>query len=196
MIENLLDARRKFLKPGGRIVPNIFEIFIEPIELKDEYVTPFIWELKIADLKFNSLRPSELPMSGDKITAYQKRNIGTHMVKHCLCDPKPIIRFDLEVMAEDDIRKQVHYRNIAVRDGRIDGLYIYFKAIFDDEITIETAPTGPVTNWAMLLYRTEQLDVVRGEAVEYDLEIQSILNDSTWAFTWIRPHAKQRRESV
>lgn len=192
MIANLLDARRRLLKPGGRIVPGKFEIFIEPIQLKDEYVIPFIWEMQIKHIDFKSMLPSSGPMSGHKITRHQRRTIGPTMVERCLCDPKPIIRFDLEVMNEDDIPKRLHYNNIAVRDGRIDGLCIYFKAIFDDEIFIETAPTAPVTSWEILLYRMEQSTVVRGQAIEYELEIESILDDSTWAFTWLRPQAEAK----
>lgn len=187
MIGNLLDARRRLLKPGGRIIPGRFEIFVEPIELKDEHVIPFLWEMKVKDIDFRSTAPQSRPMSGRKITNHERRTISIAMVKHCLCEPKPIIRFDIETMNEDDIPKRVRYRNTAASDGRIDGLCIYFKASFDDEIAIETAPTAPMTSWAMLMYRMEQTRVGRGETVEYELEIESILDDRTWAFTWIRP---------
>jgi protein arginine N-methyltransferase 1 len=187
MIANLLDARRRLLKPGGRIIPARFEIFIEPIQLKDAHVVPFLWELKIENIDFRSTTPMIRPMSGNRITSHDRRTISVAMVEHCLCDPKPIMSFDLETMEEDEVPRRLRYRNTAVRDGRIDGLCIYFKAIFDDDLAIETAPTGPVTSWAMLMYRMEQTKVTQGEMVEYELEIESILNDCTWAFTWLRP---------
>jgi protein arginine N-methyltransferase 1 len=191
MIANLLDARRRLLKPGGRIIPNRFDIFIEPIQLKEEHVVEFLWEMNIASIDFRSTAPIIRPMSGSKITSHDRRIISVAMVEQCLCDPKPIMSFDLETMEEDDVPNRVRYDNIAARDGRIDGLCIYFKAIFDDDLAIETAPTGPVTSWAMLMYRMEQTPVAQGEAIAYELEMGSILNDGAWAFTWLRPQASR-----
>lgn len=196
MIANLLDARRRLLKPGGRIIPNRFDIFIEPIQLKDEYAVELLWEMNIADIDFRSTAPARRPMSGEQVTSHERRTISVAMVEQCLCDPQPILSFDLETMEESDIPNRLRYRNIAARDGRIDGLCIYFKASFADDLAIETAPTGPVTSWAMLMYRLERTYVARGEAVEYDLEMGSILNDCSWSFTWLRPQAGRSRSGL
>jgi protein arginine N-methyltransferase 1 len=196
MIANLLDARRRLLKPGGRIIPAKFEIFIEPIQLKEDHVIPFLWEMKIGNIDFRSTAPIARPMSGRRIAGHERRTISVAMVEHCLCEPKPVMSFDLETMEEGDIPRHVRYENVAARDGRIDGLCIYFKAIFDDDLAIETTPTGHVTNWAMLLYRMEQTWIARGETVAYELAIESILNDDAWAFTWFRSQAGRDRSGV
>jgi protein arginine N-methyltransferase 1 len=189
MIANLLDARRRLLKPGGRIIPAKFDIFIEPVQLKEDHVIPFLWEMKIGSVDFRSTAPIARPMSGRRVAGHERRTISVAMVEHCLCAPKPIMSFDLETMEEGDIPRFLRYENVAAREGRIDGLCIYFKATFDDDLAIETTPTGHVTSWAMLLYRMEQTWVTKGEAVAYDLAIESILKDDAWAFTWLRPQA-------
>ena len=43
---NLLDLKRRCLKHGGLIVPARFDVFVEPVSLKDEYHIPPIWELE------------------------------------------------------------------------------------------------------------------------------------------------------
>jgi len=45
MIENLLDLKARALKPGGKILPGRFRLFVEPVVLKEQYRVPFIWEI-------------------------------------------------------------------------------------------------------------------------------------------------------
>jgi protein arginine N-methyltransferase 1 len=196
MIENLLDARDRLLKAGGRIVPNRFEIYLEPIELKDAYRIPFLWEFTIKSVSFQSLRPTleSLPATGRRIIPGHSRVVAPHAVKRCLCIPKPIFRFDLEAMNEGDLSKRVCYRNTADQDGRIDGLCLYFKAFFDDEVSIENSPMGLANHWALRMFRIEATEVGRGDVVEYDLEIDSFIDDSTWALTWLQPKARTRSQ--
>jgi protein arginine N-methyltransferase 1 len=44
MVDNLLDLKRRCLKPGGTILPGRFDLYIEPIQLREECYIPFIWE--------------------------------------------------------------------------------------------------------------------------------------------------------
>jgi protein arginine N-methyltransferase 1 len=192
MVENLLDARKRLLKTGGRIVPNLFEIYLEPIQLNEAGRVPFLWELSVKSIHFASLRDASayLPATGKPILPYHRMVVYPCDLEQCLCDPIPIIRFDLETMNQDDIPTRIAYRNTAVRDGRIDGICIYFKAFFDQEVIIDSSLSGMTTNWGRYMYRIEATGVNAGEAVEYDLEIGSLINDGTWALSWLEPKAR------
>jgi protein arginine N-methyltransferase 1 len=194
MVANLIDARRRILKPGGRILPNKIEVFLEPVQLKAPYRIPFLWEFDIKSISFRSLRPEQqnLPARGNLITPYHCRQLPAVAFECFLCRPKPIMQFDLETLNEGDLPRLVHYENTAIRDGIVDGLWIYFKAAFDDEISIDTSPDGPSpsNSWVQMIYRIEMDRVKQGDVVKYDLEIDSILDDSCWALTW---HGSQNR---
>lgn len=192
MIENLLDARRRFLKPGGRIIPNKFDIFLEPVQLRDSHRVPFLWEFDIDSISYRSLRP--LPESGTAkavpITPYLRRFPHREAFEAYLCSPNPIMQFDLETVEASDFPGKVHYRNVAIRDGHVDGLWFYFNAGFDEQISLNTSPDGPPTHWPPTIYRLEQEKVRQGDILEYELDIRSLLDDSTWTLTWhgVRRH--------
>jgi protein arginine N-methyltransferase 1 len=185
MIENLIDARRRLLKPGGRILPNKFEIFLEPVQLKEEHRIPFIWEFDIKSISYRSLQPqpSDLPARGKSITPYHCRSLPRDAFEYFLCAPKPIMQFDLETINEGDLPTRIHYQNPAIRDGNVDGLWIYFKTFFDNEVSIDGSPETP-SHWAKKIYRIERDLVSRGDVIKYDLDIKSILDDNTWSLTW------------
>lgn len=187
MIENIIDLRDRVLRPGGKILPNRFDIFLEPLQLKDDAKVPFLWEMDIHGVAFRELRgkmPRLAPIEGS-ISPYHYRNITPPEVQCLLCEPKPILSFDLETMGRDDLPKRVVYQNTAERDGVVDGLCIYFRAIFDDAIVLETSPLGPRTSWTMRMYRVEGMPVRKGQRVSYELGIKHARNDDTWTLNWM-----------
>lgn len=192
MLENLLDARDRLLKPGGKILPNLFEIYLEPIELRESCRVPYLWELNLHSIRFASLRPGpeELPLRGRRIRPSQTLQPHPSALQSYLCDPIPILRFDLDTLKPADLPKRIHYANTTVRPGRIDGLYIYFKAFFQGEEFIGTDLGSPANHWLRRLYRSEQIPVKAGIRVEYDLEIGSFADDSTWAINWLKPELR------
>lgn len=189
MIENLLDARRRMLKPGGRILPNRFEIFLEPVELKAERRMPLLWEFKPHGIDYASLRPAEndLPAHGQLLDQRYRMAVTPDAFQRFVCRPQPLFCLDLETAEQATLARDFVYENEAVADGQIDGFYLYFRALFDDDIVIDTAPTQPPTNWSQVLYRVEQTQVRQGETVRYRLQIGSYLHDATWRMTLLKP---------
>jgi type I protein arginine methyltransferase len=55
MLGALLDAKKRFLKPGGRIIPHSLQLFMAPIELNDRRNLD-IWEKDRYGLDLSSLR--------------------------------------------------------------------------------------------------------------------------------------------
>lgn len=192
MLENLVDARRRLLKPGGKIVPNQFEIFLEPVELNQAYRIPFLWEFEIHSIRFQSLRPEpqELPANGRPILPQHTRRIYPGAIKCCLCSPRPILSFDLESLELADLPKRIDYENVAVRAGRIDGLCLYFKSRTQGCEFLENGPNRAATHWAMGFFRTEETLVDAGNAIAYDLAFGAFDQATTWAIQWLQPARK------
>lgn len=189
MIENLLDARRRMLKPGGRILPNQFEIFLEPVELKAERRVPLLWEYKLHGLDYTTLRPPErdVPGQGQLLNRRYGIPVTSDAFGRFVCAPRPLLTVDLETLEEAQLPHMLSYENTAAIDGQIDGVYLYFRAAFDDEIAIDTTPVKPQSHWAQTLFRIEQTPVRQGTAVRFQLEIGSYLHEATWRLTWLEP---------
>src|SRR6185295_4570188 len=47
MVANVTDLRDRVLKPGGLILPSVFEFYCEPIKVHDSRHVPFLWELEV-----------------------------------------------------------------------------------------------------------------------------------------------------
>ncbi len=189
MIENLLDARRRMLKPGGRILPNRFEIFLEPVELKAGRQMPLLWEFRLHGVDYGVLRPDEKerPGNGQPLNRRLSVPIRPDDFGRFVCSPHPLLTLDLETLEAAQLPRTLTYEGTATGDARIDGLYLYFRAGFDEEIAIDTAPTNPPTNWAQRLLRVEQKQARQGDAVRYELTIGSYLHEETWRLQWRTP---------
>lgn len=186
MIETLLDLRRRVLKPGGRILPNKFDIYIEPVQLKSHYRVPFLWEQNVHGIKFGFLRDSTAWNSRKSvpITDYECVEIHPEWVDGLLCEPSPILTIDLETISEKDIPRSISYDSIASRNGRVDGLCVYFRAYFDSDIYVESSPLRKKTSWLLSMFRIEALEVEKGQRIRYSLDIESIRDHKSWTLRW------------
>jgi type I protein arginine methyltransferase len=183
MIESVLDARDRLLKAGGRILPGRFELFIEPIQLNDADRVPFIWEQTIGAITFENLKPLKTQISADHF----QTTIKPHEVQHFLCPPKALLTFDLTTLRKEDIPATLHFRRAVTRGGRLDGFCLYFKAIFDDEISFTTAPVpaGSLhTHWSIPLYRVEATAQRPGDMLEFTLHMADLRNQKTWQWRY------------
>jgi protein arginine N-methyltransferase 1 len=182
MIENVTDLRDRVLKAGGRILPNRFEVFLEPVQIKEEYRVPFIWEFKIHGISFEALkgRAAKSSENGQSLKSEEWIFIRTFEIERLLCNPKSIMQFDLETMTNDYKPGRIVYRNRVLEDSRVDGLLLYFNAIFDDEFAIETSPMNSETSWLPALLRIEHQHLPQGTLVEYELDVDDVRDYRSW----------------
>jgi len=139
MLEALIDVRDRCLRPGGRILPAKFEFYLEPVQLVEGERIPLIHELRIHGVTFP--RPLILESS-----AYYFREIYPRDVDFLLCDPEPVFSFDLNTLTLDHIPKRFCVSKPIVRRGQVDGICMYFKATFDDDIAFSTGPDATKTH--------------------------------------------------
>ena len=62
----------------------------------------------------------------------------------------------------------------------MDGLYVYFKVIFDSEISIDTSPLSPSTNWPNYFFRSEGQFYPQDAELSYSLEMTEITDIQKW----------------
>lgn len=177
MMENLVDVRDRLLRPGGRIVPNLFELFIDPVQLDDEYWLPFVWERTIHGFDPGLLRNRK----DTEAPGYFLHRFRPNDFSHFLSASEPVLTVDVETVASPELPQRLSWRREVTRDGRLDGFGMWFIARFDDEIELSTSPEARNTHWGFTLLRVEAEEIRAGQTVEF--ELNGRLEDTdTW--TW------------
>lgn len=175
MVETILDVRDRCLRPGGRIIPAKFEFYLEPVQLPERERIPLIQEQRIHGLKFP---PPPIAPTSD----YYFREIYPEHVAFLLCDPVPVFTFDLAALTREQIPKRFLVSKPVMWNGQVDGICIYFKATFDDDISFSTGPGAIKTHWPMLLYRTPVRAYRAGEKFSMKVEAPDLSDHLGWSW--------------
>ena len=182
MVANILDLKKRLLKENGKILPGKFELFIEPVCLKREYKVPFIWENNIYGIDFQFLKNIG-KLGRYESAGYLQQFIDPFVVDYFLCEPESCMSFDLnELNDEKDIPKIIETSKRVIQPGSMDGLCIYFRAGFDEEVTMDTSPLHTRTHWMNILFRTGSKHYNVGEAVSFRFSIGVPYDRETWSF--------------
>jgi hypothetical protein len=64
MVTSVAAVRDRVLRPGGRILPNRFDVFLEPAQLREDRVMPLIREHRPEGLDFSALQGAARQESG------------------------------------------------------------------------------------------------------------------------------------
>jgi type I protein arginine methyltransferase len=175
MVETILDVRDRCLKPGGRILPAKFKFYLEPVQLLHQERIPLIQEQRIYGLNFTRM---PIAPSSD----YYFREIYPEDVEFLLCEPVPVFTFDLTTLTRDQIPKRFSMSKRVMRGGQVDGICMYFKATFDDDISFSTGPETVKTHWPMLLYRTPVRICRAGEIFQTRVEVPNLSEHLDWSW--------------
>jgi protein arginine N-methyltransferase 1 len=175
MVEAIIEMRDRCLKPGGRILPAKFEFYLEPVQLLEQERIPLIQELRLHGVTFP---PAPIAPG----SAYHFREIYPRDVELLLCNPKPVFSFDLSTLTLDQLPNRFRVNKPIMRCGQVDGICMYFKATFDDDISFSTGPESAKTHWPMLLYRTRALKYRAGEIFEMQVEAPNLSEYHYWSW--------------
>ena len=180
MIENLLDLKKRVLKPSGRILPAKFELFVEPIVLKEEFRIPFLWEREIHGIDFSFLK-NHLDLGQYKKSDYLFKSRRNLEIDYLMAEPDPILFLDLnEIVSEEEIPRSFTARRSVVRSGVIDGYCMYFRVIFDEEISFDNSPVNRQTNWWNVVFRCERRKYNVGDMIHYTFHMEDLANANLW----------------
>lgn len=188
MIANICDLRDRLLKPGGRILPAQFELFIEPFSLHDDCAIPFLWEnTDVHGISYACLADELRDENGNiKNSGYCWR-ILPHHSGNFLCEPASVFDLDLMTVKENELPRELTFEKTAVRGGRMDGFCIYFRIVFDETPGFDTSPLSARTSWLPYLYRCEAFEVHKGDVFKVDWSIGDIADPMNWVLSVQRP---------
>jgi type I protein arginine methyltransferase len=180
MIDNVLDIRDRVLRPGGRILPARFKLFVEPVSLVPSMRVRRLWNVQLPDgIDLSSIEGSatteRFTSSADDIYWARPGSVST-----ALGQTHPIVEFDLHTLASPSAIATSHVvERVAPDDMVVDGVCVWFEACFDDEIVLSTSPLQGLTSWGNRVFRLDT-DVSAGEQVRLRIDLGTIHEPSTW----------------
>ena len=166
MLPIIADARRRLLKPGGRLIPNRIEIAGvgfqvsgkgEAMREAEEFER--IYGLSFAPFKKRLIaeKPERIPPSPLHFNRGSQTTIIT--------SDAPIFDFDLYQDLDALPERQV-FQLTALKDGYLGGVQIFFRAHLDEQTLLTNSPFTHMTHWGrMSRYLEKSIAVKSGETI-------------------------------
>lgn len=181
LVPRLVDLRDRVLARGGRILPHRFEVFLEPVQLREEARLPFIWNQRLPDVDFSCVQVLRDSLS----PRYFTRFIRPQDVERRLCDPEPAFALDLETLRPGALPHRLRLERPVVREGRMDGLGLFYRAGFDPELSFDTFPERQQACTPVLLLRMDARDFARYETIRLELSLPELEDVTTWRWSFV-----------
>jgi protein arginine N-methyltransferase 1 len=164
VLEFTLDARRRFLKPGGRMIPYGLDICFFAFDSGMNYN-------RLPEVKeFNDLYGFDFGLLGEvmgrKATTRLER--FNPLLQTVMSEPVTVKSLDFRVLEDSFFVDR--FQVTAKQDGRIDSFCGYFKAHLDEDTQLTNSPWAPSTHWTHLIYTlAEPVPVKAGDTVSMEV---------------------------
>lgn len=183
LVGSIIDARDRFLKPSGALIPRVLELFLVPVEVPGfyEHMIDF-WTSDQFGVDFSPMR--QLAMN------------NFHPIKlhpeAFLCDPVSLVRVNLATATTSEIRSEVSF--YTKRRGKVFGLAGWFAVDLTEGHRLSNAPGSPTSHWGIAFFPLARPVVVeRGNRIRTVIASQS--NGAVW--TWqANVHGEQFQHST
>lgn len=160
MLDSVLTARDKFLKPDGFLFPDKCELFASICSLPSFYSR---WN-NVCDIKMTHFATQLRKL-------YNGKPEITEIPSTCLLsDPKSLLQFSLKYIQIEDLNElKCKFFTVSKSNDKCQGICIWFSVTFpspnETEITLDTSPSSPLTHWKQtILVMQEEIELEEGEA--------------------------------
>lgn len=146
ILEFTIDARNRFLKPQGRMIPQRLEIYAFPFEVPrlpekqqevDEFRSLYGFDFSV----FGALLASQASLRFDY---YQDSAFRT------LSPPQCVKQLDFATLESETFKHPFEFT--MTQPGNFSGYCAYFKAWLDDETVITNSPWAARTHWSQMIF--------------------------------------------
>lgn len=136
VLSSVIDARERFLKEKGKIIPESIELFIVPVELPDDYQKKFnFWKDNLYGLDLSSVR------------LFATNHFYPIKLKQesFLAEPISLARIKISEVETQDICSEISLT--VKRDGVLHGLGGWFAAMLSNNISLSNVPPIKTPSW-------------------------------------------------
>lgn len=168
----IIDAKRRLLADGGRIIPRAIELVIAPVEHPEyiDHLNSWSHDFYSLDLSpartlvVNSLFSTEIsPLS-------------------LLSEPTTLVSLDLTEIESADFNGKVSFT--AKRDGSLNGLGGWFSAEIAQGITISNTPPLKTPCWQQVFFPIEQpVQISAGDTLSVEMQVRNNAGQWDWQIT-------------
>ncbi|XP_011881807.1 PREDICTED: protein arginine N-methyltransferase 6 [Vollenhovia emeryi] len=165
MLDSVLFARDNFLREDGLLFPSVAKLYASPCQLPSMYE---FWN----DVCGVSMRCIGREYRRDKSS---KPEVLLLNRDDLLAEGKLFAWLDLRCVsvAELDLLGGEDYVSVCEKDGRFQGVCIWFAVEFPDGSELSTGPRDNATHWKQTaVVLPEDAEVTRGEPVAFKLELR------------------------
>jgi type I protein arginine methyltransferase len=183
LLQNLLDVRDRVLRPGGRILPARFRLFVEPVSMRPTMRVRRFWNIDLPDgIDLGGMQRS--PLAGRFDSGRNEQTWArSGSVASTLGTPTPVLELDLDTLADvASLPTEFTVERTASADMIVDGTCVWFEAMFDDETVLSTSPLEPNTSWGNRMFRLDR-EVAAGEQLRLGVHMGQLVDASTWTVT-------------
>jgi predicted RNA methylase len=165
----MADARRRLVKPNGRIIPRAVCLFAAPVEHPGIHRGMNVWSAGVEGVDLSAAR-----------TFAQNNPYHVELAPDApLSDARSIARVDLHEIDRPDVEGSAEFT--ISRDGTLHGIAGWFEAELSPGVAMTNGPVKDAIRYRQLLFPIpEPLAVSRGAPVSADF--RSASNGSVW--TW------------
>jgi type I protein arginine methyltransferase len=163
------DARDRFLKPGGRMVPEAIRPWLAPVESPEDHARVAFWR----DVDGFDYSPALREVQG-------RMRLVTFAAEQLLAAPQCLADIDLHQVDADVLTRRFLFS--LERAGTIHGLAGWFEVDLCAGITVSTATDAPTTHWQQAYFPfAEGVDVTASDFLEVTLQAgpKADLSDDT-----------------
>ncbi|CAD5116078.1 DgyrCDS5008 [Dimorphilus gyrociliatus] len=168
----LVQARDKFLKPDGVMLPSHATLNIAPIA-DNEFITRGEELLN----NFHSLYDLDLGNLADYFRKSCAKKVYCKLIRPETVKAKPAVvdRIDFKTLKfENSTTCSGRFEFVMNRSTDIQGFAIWFTATFPNGISFSTGPTDHPTHWRQdVLYLEKNLQVQKGDVIEGFLKVEN-----------------------
>ena len=158
----LVDARTRFLKPGGRLIPTSTQLLVAPVEASDLYErTVDVWRRQVHGVDLSVL----------KILAVNQHHPARFQPDQLMAPPVPVASIDYETVESLYVGGEV--RMDIARAATMHGLCGCFVTTLADDIVVGNVPgESQTTNFAQAFFPIDVPHAI-GEGDRLEIHIDS-----------------------
>lgn len=183
VLESIDDARRRFLRPGGRLIPYRLEVACLAVELGDSAGrNPEAMLDRLSTLGgLYGLDLSPVSRAVEAMEVEKRESESAAATHRPSMDGARILSAETVLLDIDfqkgiePIRQQMGRRRLSIeRSGRVDALALYFRAHLDEHTVLSTSPSAPPTHWGHDIRLVPQRTVELGQSLEVTVDIDIV----------------------
>lgn len=159
VLEFTIDARDRFLAPGGKLIPGQLDIML--VAFDTGMMVDRAQEVAELETMYGlNLEILKTVLAQKPTLKLERFAPQTHQI---MSKPVCVIQLDLATITSPLFRQR--FDLIPTQDGYINGFCMYFKAHLDEETVLTNSPWAPSTHWTQMVYYFPSRRTVKAQEV-------------------------------